>query len=41
MDEGDAVSGRGWLTLMNTNTAEGRLFIHLGDDSAIRLERRA
>ena len=40
-DEGDDVSGRGGLSLTGRNTAEGRLFIHLGDDSAIRLERQA
>ncbi|MGB7755882.1 MAG: hypothetical protein WBL23_07440 [Salinisphaera sp.] len=40
-DEGDDVSGRGWLCLIDEETAEGRLFIHLGDDSAIRLKRQA
>ena len=41
MDEYDALSGRGWLVLTGADTAGGRLFIHLGDDSAIRLELRA
>ncbi|MDA3922681.1 MAG: hypothetical protein PF501_18690 [Salinisphaera sp.] len=40
MDEGDDVSGRGWLQLTAADTAEGRLLIHLGDESDIRLERR-
>lgn len=40
-DEGDDVSGRGGLSLTDQDTGEGRLFIHLGDDSAIRLERQA
>jgi hypothetical protein len=37
-DEGDAVSGRGWACLVDDTTIEGRLFFHLGDDSAFRAE---
>ena len=37
-DENDPMSGRGWL-LVDGNQAEGRLFIHLGDDSGLKAER--
>jgi hypothetical protein len=37
-DEGDQVSGRGWATLLDDGTIEGRLFFHLGDDSGFRAE---
>jgi hypothetical protein len=32
-DEGDQVSGRGWATLAEDGTLDGRIFFHLGDDS--------
>lgn len=32
-DENDPVSGRGWLDVTG-DQAQGRIFIHLGDDSA-------
>ena len=32
-DENDPVSGRGWM-MVTGDQAEGRFFIHLGDDSA-------
>jgi hypothetical protein len=32
-DEGDQVSGRGWVTLVEDSTLTGHLFIHRGDDS--------
>lgn len=38
-DENDPVSGRGWLQI-NGDQAEGRIFIHLSDDSALKAERR-
>lgn len=38
-DENDPMTGRGWLRLDGEN-AEGRIFIHLGDDSALKAERR-
>lgn len=34
--EGDQVSGRGWASLVNGETIEGRVFFHLGDDSSFR-----
>jgi hypothetical protein len=37
-DEGDQVSGRGWVILVDDTTLEGHLFIHLGDDSSFRAE---
>ena len=37
-DEGD-VSGRGWAALNADGTLEGRIYFHLGDDSAFRAER--
>ncbi|MDF9393643.1 MULTISPECIES: hypothetical protein [Methylococcus] len=38
-DENDPVSGRGWLRASGEQ-AEGRIFIHLGDDSELKAERR-
>ncbi|MFA5952937.1 MAG: hypothetical protein WC807_21995 [Hyphomicrobium sp.] len=32
-DEGDPRSGRGWATISNAGTLEGRVFFHQGDDS--------
>lgn len=37
-DENDPVNGRGWLQV-NGDLADGRIFIHLGDDSALKAER--
>lgn len=37
-DENDPVNGRGWLTA-NGDHAEGRIFIHLGDESGFKAER--
>lgn len=39
-DENDPVSGRGWMQVTG-DQAEGRLFIHLGDDSAFTAVRQA
>jgi hypothetical protein len=36
VDEGDQVSGRGWASLVDGETIEGRVFFHLGDDSSFR-----
>lgn len=33
-DEGDPTSGRGWAALADDGSIEGRIFIHMGDDSA-------
>ena len=38
-DENDHVSGRGWMTVSG-DQAVGRLFIHLGDDSAFSAVRQ-
>ena len=38
-DEGDFVSGRGWANLCTDGSLEGRLFFHMGDDSAFRATR--
>lgn len=35
-DEGDPVSGRGFATLTDEDTLNGRIFFHLGDDSAFQ-----
>jgi hypothetical protein len=35
-DEGDDVSGRGWVVAVDGETIEGHLFFHLGDDSSFR-----
>jgi len=37
-DEMDPASGRGWATIQNDELC-GRIFIHLGDDSAFRARR--
>lgn len=37
-DENDTVSGRGWM-VMAGDQAEGRFFIHLGDDSGFTAVR--
>jgi hypothetical protein len=38
VDENDPVSGRGWLDVTE-DQAQGRIFIHLGDDSAFTAVR--
>ena|ERR1035437_6544710 len=38
-DENDPMAGRGWLQV-NGNQAAGHIFIHLGDDSALKAERQ-
>jgi hypothetical protein len=38
-DENDPVSGRGWLAVGN-DKAEGRIFIHLGEESGFEAERQ-
>lgn len=37
-DENDPVNGRGWFTAIG-DQAEGRIFIHLGDESGFKAER--
>lgn len=39
-DDGDIKSGRGWFELSTSNTAKGRLFIHCGDESGVKIERQ-
>jgi len=38
-DENDPVSGRGWLHVAG-NQAEGKIFIHQGDDSGLNAVRQ-
>ncbi|HMM72555.1 MAG TPA: hypothetical protein PKC22_10110 [Rhodocyclaceae bacterium] len=38
-DENDPMSGRGWMDVTG-DQAEGRIFIHLGDDSAFTAVRQ-
>lgn len=38
-DENDPTSGRGWLRIEGDH-AEGRIFIHLGDDSGLTAVRQ-
>jgi hypothetical protein len=38
-DENDEVSGRGWMQVAG-DTAEGRIFIHQGDDSGFTAVRQ-
>ena len=35
-DEGDPVSGRGWVELEADGSLKGRIYFHNGDDSAFR-----
>lgn len=37
--EGDHMSGRGWLELRGPGVAEGRLFIHHGEESGFQIEK--
>jgi hypothetical protein len=37
-DENDPVNGRGWLSATG-DQAEGRIFVHLGDESGFKAER--
>ena len=37
-DECDPASGRGWATVAPDGSLEGRLFLHLGEDSWFRAE---
>ena len=39
VDENDPVSGRGWMEVTG-GQAEGRTFVHLGDDSAFTAVRQ-
>ena len=39
-DENDPMSGRGWLRV-ESGQAEGRVFIHLGDDSGLKAVRQS
>ena len=38
-DEGDELTGRGYAELVN-GKLQGRIYIHLGDDSAFRAMRK-
>ena len=38
--EMDPVSGRGWFELSGENQLYGRLFIHNGDDSWVKVEKQ-
>jgi hypothetical protein len=38
-DEGDEVSGRGWVALDDDGSLHGHLYFHLGDDSGFRAVR--
>lgn len=38
-DENDPMTGRGWLQVIG-DQAEGRIFMHLGDDSGLKAVRQ-
>lgn len=38
-DEGDQIGGRGWAAVKDDGSLEGRMYIHLGDDSGFRAVR--
>lgn len=39
-DEGDAATGRGWATLSDDGSLNGRIFFHMGDDSSFNAVRK-
>jgi hypothetical protein len=39
VSEGDDYCGRGWVEFPTPNNGEGRLFIHCGDESGVKIER--
>ena len=39
VSEGDDYCGRGWFEFPTPDVGEGKLFIHCGDESAIKIER--
>jgi hypothetical protein len=38
-DEGDPVTGRGWVVVEDDGSVLGHIFFHLGDDSSFRAEQ--
>ena len=40
-DEGDQVSGRGWIRLEPDGSLQGHIFFHMGDDSGFRAVSRS
>jgi hypothetical protein len=38
-DDCDQASGRGWVVLQRDETLKGRIYFHLGEDSAFRATR--
>jgi hypothetical protein len=38
VDDGDQVSGRGWVAVVDDVMLKGHLFVHMGDDSGFRAE---
>jgi hypothetical protein len=40
-DEGTESSGRGWAEIGKDGRLQGRLYFHLGDDSAFVAERKS
>jgi len=39
-DESDPATGRGWVILEGNRTITGRIFIHQGEDSSFRAEKK-
>ncbi len=40
MNDRDPVCGRGWFRLQSINKSSGKIFIHMGDESTIELQRK-
>jgi hypothetical protein len=38
-DDGDQAHGRGWATLANDGSLQGRIYFHMGDDSSFQAVR--
>jgi PAS domain-containing protein len=38
-DDSDQAHGRGWATLANDGSLQGRIYFHMGDDSSFRAVR--
>ena len=39
-DDGDERSGRGWFRVLSPGLAQGRFFIHCGDESGVEIEQQ-
>ena len=38
-DDNDPACGRGWLVFQHSNSANGKIYFHMGDESSLKLAR--